>query len=253
MNIRLHHIAVLLLFQIAPGCMTGHAQQQTKSNPASYHYQMGLSYLGERNYTSALIDLTEANKLDPDNPEILYNLGMAYLGKKRPDLAEPMLQRAIMLKPGYSAARNDLGVAYLELKRWDNAIQQFKIVKDDLFSENSDNAAINLGLAYLGKGDYAKALEELRAVAVMNPRNPIVRVSLGRVMFAMGKSEQAIIEYNKALEIYRDYGAAYFYLGQAQLKLNSLEAARAAFKDAVRLVPDTELGRAALGYLDLLK
>ncbi len=253
MKIRLHHIAVLLLLQIASGCVSSGSQQSTKPNPASYHYQMGLSYLGERNYTSALIDLTEANKLDPDNPEVLYHLGMAYMGKKRPDLAEARLQRAIMLKPNYSVARNDLGVAYLELKRWDNAIQQFKIVKDDLFYENSDNATINLGLAYLGKGDYPKALEELRAVGAMNPRNPVVRLSLGRVLFAMEKSDQAIVEYNKALEIYRDYGAAYYYLGQAQLKLNNLDAARAAFKDAVRLVPDTELGRAALGYLDLIK
>lgn len=253
MKIRLRHIALLLLLQIASGCAHGRASQTAKPNPASYHYQMGLSYLGERNYTSALIDLTEANKLDPDNPEVLYSLGMAYMGKKRPDLAESMLQRAIILKPDYSVARNDLGVAYLELKRWENAIQQFKIVKDDLFYENNSNATINLGLAYLGKGDYQKALEELRPVAAMNPRNPVVRLSLGRVMFAMGKSDQAIIEYNKALEIYRDYGAAYYYLGQAQLKLNSLDAARAAFKDAARLTPDTELGRAALGYLDLLK
>ena len=175
------------------------------------------------------------------------------MGKKRPDLAELMLQRAITLKPDYSMARNDLGVAYLELKQWDNAIQQFNIVKDDLFYENSDNATINLGLAYLGKADYPRALKELHAVAVMNPRNPVVHLSLGRVMFAMGNSDQAIIEYNKALEIYHDYGAVYYYLGQAQLKLNSLDAARASFKAAVRLVPDTELGRAALGYLDLLK
>jgi type IV pilus assembly protein PilF len=249
MNIQLHHIPLLIILLIASGCVA----QQGRSNPLSYHYQMGLSYLGERNYTSALIDLTEANKLDPDNPDVLYNLGLAYMGKKRPDLAEPMFQRAIILKPSYSVARNLLGVAYLELKRWDNAILQFKIVKDDLFYENSGDAAINLGLAYLGKGDYTRALEELRAVAVMNPRNPVVRISLGRVMFAMGKSDQAIVEYNKALEIYRDYGAAYYYLGQAQLKLNKLDAARAAFKDAVRLVPDTELGRAALGYLDLIK
>jgi len=253
MKIRFYHIALLLLLQITPGCVSGRAQLTEKANPASYHYQMGLSFLNERNYTSALIDLTEANKLDPDNPEIIYNLGRAYMGKKRPDLAEPILQRAIMLKPNYSAARNDLGVVYLELKRWDNAIQEFKIVKDDLFYENSENAAINLGLAYLGKGDYPKALEELRTVAVMNPRNPVVRLSLGRVMFAMGKSEEAIIEYNRALEIYRDYGAVFYYLGQAYLKLNSVVAARAAFKEAARLAPDTELGRAAIGYLELIK
>lgn len=253
MKIRLRHIAVLLLLQIASGCVTGRTQNSSRPNPASYHFQMGLSYLGERNYTAALIDLTEANKLDPDNPEVLYNLGMAYIGKKRPDLAEPILQRAITLKPNYSMARNDLGVAYLELKRWDSAILQFKTVKDDLFYENSDNAAINLGLAYLGKGDYHKALDELRAVVAVNPRNPVARLSLGRVMFAMEKNDQAIVEYYRALEIYRDYGAAYYYLGLAQLKLNSLDAARAAFKDAARLTPDTELGRAAHGYLDLLK
>lgn len=246
-------IAALFLLLTVSGCVSGRGQGDSNQNPASYHYQMGISYLGERNYSSALFDLTEAEKLDPENPEVLYNLGLAFVGKKRPDLAEAKFLKAILLKPGFSAARNDLGVAYLDMKRWDSAIQQFKIVKDDLFYDNNENASINLGLAYLGKGDYPKALEELQNVASLNPRNPVVRLYLGRVWFAMDKSEQSIAEYTKALDIFRDYGAAYYYLGQAQLKLNRIEAARASFKEAVRLVPDSELGRAALGYLDLIK
>jgi type IV pilus assembly protein PilF len=246
-------IAAMLLLLTVSGCVSGRGQSNLKPNPATYHYQMGLSYLGERNYSSALYDLTEAEKLDPENPDVLYNLGMAFIGKKRPDLAEAKLLKAILLKPSFSAARNDLGVAYLDLKRWDSAIQQFKIVKDDLFYDNNENASINLGLAYLGKGDYANALGELQAVAAMNPRNPVVRMSLGRVWFAMDKSEQSIVEYTKALAIYPDYGAAHYYLGQAQLKLNRIGAARISFKEAVRLIPDSELGRAALGYLELLK
>lgn len=244
---------LMLLLMCATGCVSGRGQGTTKPNPASYHYQMGLSYLGELNFSSALFELTEAEKLDPDNPDVLYNLGMAYIGKKRPDLAEAKLLKAITLKQNFSVARNDLGVAYLDLKRWDSAIQQFKIVKDDLFYDNNENATINLGLAYLGKGDYSKALEELQAVATLNPRNPVVRLSLGRVWFAMDKSELAISEYTKALDIYRDYGAAHYYLGQAQLKLNRIDAARASFKETVRLIPDKELGRAASGYLELLK
>jgi tetratricopeptide (TPR) repeat protein len=245
-------IAALFLLTVS-GCVSGRDQGSFGPNPASYHYQMGISYLGERNYSSALFDLTEAEKLDPENPDVLYNLGLAFVGKKRPDLAEAKFLKAILLKPGFSAARNDLGVAYLDLKRWDSAIQQFKIVKDDLFYDNNENASINLGLAYLGKGDYPKALEELQNVAALNPRNPVVRLYLGRVWFAMDKSEQSIIEYTRAIEIFREYGAAYYYLGQAQLKLNRINAARASFKEAVRLVPDSELGRAALGYLDLIK
>ena len=247
-----HFIAFLMLLVLV-GCVTTRDQQPDNNYPAVYHYQMGLSYLGERNYTGALVALTEAEKLDPDNPEVLYNLGLAYMGKKRPDLAEQRLQRALILKPTYSAARNDLGVAYLELKRWDNAIQQFKIVKNDLFYDNGESAAINLGLAYLGKGDYPKALEELRVVATANPRNPVIRLSLGRVWFAMDKTEQAIVEYNKALEIYNDYAAAYYHLGLAQLKLNNQGSAKAAFKEVLRIMPDSDLGLLSLGYLELLK
>ena len=249
----MRHVITLLLLLGISGCASNREPQFGKSDPAAYHYQMGLSYLGERNFTSALIELTEAEKLDPDNPELLYNLGLAYIGKQRPDLAVQPLQKVIMLKPNYSAARNDLGLAYLELKQWDSAIQQFKLVKDDIFYENSDSAAMNLGLAYLGKGDYPKALEELRALAVANPRNPRLRLSLGRVWFAMEKTDQAIAEYRKALEIYSDYGAAHYYLGLAYLKLNNQADARASFKEAVRIIPDTDMGNSALGYLDLLK
>ncbi|MDD2581764.1 MAG: tetratricopeptide repeat protein, partial [Desulfuromonadaceae bacterium] len=158
MKIVFSTIAAMFLISTVSGCGSRGGQGNFKPDPASYHYQMGISYLGEQNYTSALFDLTEAEKLDPKNPDVLYNLGKAFVGKKRPDLAEKKFLKAIRLKPNFSAARNDLGVAYLDMQRWDSAIQQFKVVKDDLFYDNTVNASINLGLAYLGKGDYPRSL-----------------------------------------------------------------------------------------------
>ncbi len=247
------HIIFLLAVALMSACVSGRGGQNEISNPASYHYQMGLSFISERNYTGALKELTEAEKLEPDNPDVLYYLGYAYIGKKRPDLAEPRLQKAIMLKPNNSTTRNLLGVVCLELKRWDNAIQQFRIAKDDLFYANNDDAAINLALAYLGKGVYLKALEELNAVLRNNPRKIQARVALGRVYFAMDRPEQAVVEYNKALEVFKDYGDAHYYLGLAYLKLQRIADARAAFHEVIRIKPDSELGRSSVGYLELLK
>lgn len=254
MRLRSRHITLLLvgLFAVT-GCVGTANRWATESTPGSYHYQMGMSYLGERNYTGALVELTEAAKLDPDNPDVLYNLAIAYMGKRRPDLAEPRFLKALSLKPNFSSARNDLGVAYLELKRWDNAIQQFKIVKDDLFFGQTENAAINLGLAYLGKGDYPRALNELNAVLRGNPRRLEARLSLGRVYFSMDNVEQAIIEYRRVIDIYRDYSDAHYHLGLAYLKQQNIGAARDAFHEVIRIKPDSELGRSAMGYLDLLK
>jgi len=247
------YIICILIALTTAGCVTGRDQQMSKPNPAAYHYQMGLSFLGERNYTSALFELTEAEKLDGDNPDVLYNLGLAYMGKRRPDLAEQRFLKTLMLKPNNSTARNDLGVAYLDLKRWDNAIEQFKIVKNDLFYANNENATINLGLAFLGKGEHEKALEELRTVASSNPRNPVIQVALGRVLFAMGNTDEAMGKYTHALALYSEYGAAYYYLGLAHLKKSDKESARKAFQQVIRIIPDSELGKASYKYLDILK
>lgn len=231
------------------GCSTS----SSTGRPAAYHYQMGVSYLEERNYTAALTELSEAEKFYPNVAELQYNLGRALMGRRRPDLAEPKFLKAIHIKPNYSDARNDLGVLYLETNRWDNAIQQFKAVKDDLFYPRHDHAAINLGLAYLGKGEYQQALAEFQAVRATDPRNPIVRVAIGRVLFAQGKTDLAIGEYQRAIDIASEYAQAHYYLGLAWMKNSRLDAAKNAFQEVIRIAPDTEIGFKSSSYIDLLK
>jgi Tfp pilus assembly protein PilF len=243
----------LLLLIAVIFTLTGCAATSPSGRPASYHYQMGVSYLEEGNYTAALVDLTEAEKMDASSAELQYNIGRALTGKRRLDLAEQRFLRALALRPNYSQARNDLGVLYLETSRWDNAIQQFKAVKDDLFYPRHDHAQINLGLAYLGKGDYNAALEELSVVRAADPRNPILKVVFGRVLFAQGKTEQAVYEYRSALALAPEYANAHFHLGLALMKLSQLAAARASFQEVVRIVPDSEIGHTAMGYIDLLR
>jgi tetratricopeptide (TPR) repeat protein len=203
--------------------------------------------------TAALTELTAAEKYDSDNADLFNYLGMAYYNKKKYDIAAQNYLKALALKPAFSDARNNLGVAYLEMQRWDDAILQFKLVTEDIFYQNQGAAGINLGIAYFGKGDYPKALSLLRSVIANYPRDPRGRLNLGKVYFAMDKLDLAIAEYKKALELNSDYANAYYSLGLAYQKKNDCPAAQTAFREVLRIAPDSEIGQLAKEYLDVLK
>jgi type IV pilus assembly protein PilF len=203
--------------------------------------------------SAALTELTEAEKYDDGNADLYNYLGMAYYNKKKFEIAEKQYLKALQLKPAYSEVRNNLGVDYLEMRRWDDAIYQFKLVTEDIFYPNQAAANINLGLAYLEKGDYPKALSQLRSVAANYPKDPRGRMNLGRVYFAMDKVELAIDEYKKALESNHDYANAYYNLGLAYLKKKESHAAMSAFQEVLRIAPYSEIGQLSKEYLDTLK
>jgi type IV pilus assembly protein PilF len=242
-------VALLGLSILTGGCTIGEAARKK----ATYHYQMGLSYLGENNVTGALVELTEAEKLDPDNPELLNSLGLALYRKNKFVLSEQKYLRALELKPTYSEVRNNLGVDYLELKRWDEAIAQLKIVTDDIFYSNQESALINLGLAYFGKGDYPKALAILHGVVNSDSSNPRAMVNLGKVYLAMEKTESAIVEFSRALKLNKEYANAHYYLGLAYLQAKDKKNAAASFREVLRIAPDSEIGQLSRDNLDQLK
>ena len=242
-------LVLLCAVVLSSGC----AAMEASRKKASYHYQMGLSYLAEGNYTKALIDLTEAEKITPDDPVLLNYLGQAYYFKKRFDLAESKYLRAIELRPNYSEARNNLGATYLELQQWDNAIKQLTVVCNDIFYQNHDTAAMNLALAYFGKGDYVTALTLLRPVIATNPRSPVARLNLGRVYFADDKNGLAIEEFKKSIELNGNYAKAHYHLALAYLKGMDTVAAKAEFHEVIRINPDDELGQISREHLQMIK
>lgn len=231
----------------------GCALSAASKKQASYHFQMGLSYLGESNITGALVEFTEAEKIDPDNHELQNYLGIVYYRKNKLDISDQKYLHAIALKPDYSDARNNLAVTYLEMKRWDDAIYQLKLVTEDIFYQNQSAAGINLGLAFFNKGDFAKAMAILRPLAAAYPLDPMIRYNIGRIYYATDKTDLAILEYKKSIELYSDYMQAHFSLGQANMKRGDKKEATKHFNEVVRIAPDSEMAHLSREYLDLLK
>lgn len=241
-------VIVFAAFALA-GCAISAASKKQ----ASYHYQMGLSYLGENNVTGALVEFTAAEKIDPDNHELQNYLGLVYYRKNKFDISEQKYLRAIALKPDYSDARNNLGVTYLEMKRWDDAIYQLKLVSEDIFYQNQTAAGINLAIALYGKGEFKQSLATLRPLAVANPGDPRVRFNMGKVYYAMDRVDLAVAEYRKAIDIFGDYAQAHYNLAMASMKQGDNRGAVKSFKEVIRIAPDTELAHLSREYLELLK
>ncbi len=241
--------ALVLAAFLCGGC----AVMEESQKKATYHHQMGQSYLAERNYTKALVELTEAEKITPDDPDLLNRLGLAYFFKGKFEIAEKKYLKALELRPVFSDARNNLGVDYMEMKRWDDAIRQFKMVTDDLFFQNHDEACMNLALAYHGKGENATALSLLRPVVARNPKNAAAHLNLGRIYNADERTELAVAEFRKAVELNRDYATAHYHLGLAYLKEKNITLALKAFQEVVRIAPDAEIGQMSKEYVDMLK
>jgi tetratricopeptide (TPR) repeat protein len=85
------------------------------------------------------------------------------------------------------------------------------------------------------------------------PRSPIAKVYLGQVYLKLDKVELAILEFRRAVDLDKNYANAYYNLGLAYLKTKDNPEALAAFREVVRITPETALGRQSREYLDLLK
>ena len=126
-------------------------------------------YLSQGNYTASLAKLLEAEKISPNDAQILNSLGLAYLGKKRYKLAEASFKKALGLTPDFTEAENNLGAVYLRQKRWDTAIAQFEKALEDLIYPTPQFPLVNIGWAYLGKQEVARAQEYFRKALEESP------------------------------------------------------------------------------------
>ncbi len=99
------------------------AKQAVDMDASSYtgYYILGFVRSHERNWEEALKHLKEANRLKPNNPEILRCLGWVLFNKGERPQGVVTLERALNLDSDSTLTLCDLGVAYLDMKNFAKA------------------------------------------------------------------------------------------------------------------------------------
>ncbi|HYK42672.1 MAG TPA: tetratricopeptide repeat protein [Thermoanaerobaculia bacterium] len=111
----------------------------------------------------------------------------------------------------------------IDAGRTERALQIF----GDLLARepNSADAYNQIGYYYGYRGDYDKAIENIKKYQFMAPDQANPYDSLGEIMAFSGRYDEAIENLNKALALKPDFGASYEHLGLAYEGKGDVEAA----------------------------
>ena len=237
-------LAYAILFFIVSSCATTMSTEEV-TEEAHNKRNIGEANIMQGNYTAALKELLEAEKLNPKDPVVQNYLGIVYKEKDMPDLAIEHFKKAIDLNSGYSQARNNLGVTYLDKGDWDSAITCFKDVLSDILYATPQYPLANIGRAYFNKKDYELA-ESYYNKALKEQANFIIALNgLGETYMATKNYTKAIDVYEKAVQ-YNDASPFLQYqLARAYELSYAFKKAIDAYQNVIDISPDGPLAKDA--------
>ena len=124
--------------------------------------------------------------------------------------SETLLRRALEIDPNFVAARTNLAMVLGRLGRPAEALELI----DALFEIDPDRLGnFNLKAATLGRlGDFDQALELYEAVLARAPNQPRVLLTYGHMLKTVGRTEESIAAYRRAIALTPELGDAWWSL-----------------------------------------
>ena len=164
----------------------------------------GVSAARHGSYRDEVTLWTETAARRPDNPRAHHNLGQAVFARGDPAAAEAHFRRAERLRPGDPDTRHNLALCALRLGRAGEA----RALLEDNRTRVPDHAPTHLALGEvrgelgrqaLAAGRPAEAREHFAAAAALRPRDPRPRHNLGNVLLELEAVEAALAAWREAL------------------------------------------------------
>jgi tetratricopeptide (TPR) repeat protein/tRNA A-37 threonylcarbamoyl transferase component Bud32 len=178
--------------------------------------------------------ITEALRLDPDQPRTRFALALVYQGTGRGDAAVDELRRVIAQQPSHDDARRLLGDILADRGAWDEALAELRRAAA-LRPEFWRNHA-SLGYAYMKSGRLPEAIGAYRAVTELQPDNSRGFQMLGAAYQNLGDRRLALANYRRAIELAPD-SLAWSNIGTIHYDQGQFAEAAEAYEQAVRLAP----------------
>lgn len=102
------------------------------------------------------------------------------------------------------------------------------------------------GRVYLDQGEYDNAVIEFNRALEIEPQNPNVLINLGKCYLFKSEPEDAARCLEEAVAVAHEYADAHFFLGKAYLELGLQEKAINEFKESLNINPRYEAAKRLL-------
>jgi tetratricopeptide (TPR) repeat protein len=213
--------------------------------PGEEAFDKGMAAWNKGTLDEAIVDFTEAIRLNPTSDAAYQTRGCVYNAKGKRDLAIADLTEAIRLHPNWALAYANRGLAYAGKHEWQLAITD---CSEAIRLNPNDNLAYShrglaqLGLAHAGKGSW-----DLEILRLANSQNYANR---GSAQMGKRRWDEAIADFVEAIRLDPKYGRGYVLRARAHAPKGDWNEVIADCTEAIRLDPRDAVAYAvrACGY-----
>jgi len=178
--------------------------------------------------------LEAAVRLEPDNDSLYHSLALAYRAMKNYDRAISNMQEAIRLNGNKDSYYFEFGAILERAGKFDDALGSMKRAIE--LNPMHSNAHNFLGYMYATKGEFLdKALDHLEKALAIQPRNGYFLDSIGWIYYKKGDYSRALAEIKKAMIYTQPDPVLYSHLGDIYYSLKDYAQAQKAWKTSLSL------------------
>ncbi len=224
------------------------------SDNAEIHNQLALTYLCQKKYDLALVEVDKALSMDPDNYFYFLTKGNIYHCKGDFIKAEKEYQKVLELeeKAAHLHGRQSLGALYLSQGRFEKSEEQLKqgilLAKEIVEKRWESSLQLDYTYRYLKSGRFKEALKELQNAqeAAIQGESLFLQICSLHYkgiayleMKSMDEAQRAAAELKELIESGMNKKAIRYYhhlLGKIELKRKNFSKAVEFFKRGISLL-----------------
>ena len=206
-------------------------------------YSQGVALLSRDDFARAVGFFEKAVEMDPNYPEAWYQLGFTYGVLGRHAEALKASKQAAKMRPDWAQAYVNIGASSFALGQYKDAVDAYR---QALRTEDSADTQYALGLTLNKLGRTDEEILAYRRAVGLRPDHANALEKLGLAYFKQ-KRYQDSAQYFEQLRTYRPDAKTYNSLGESYFELGKTDDSINAFNNALGYDPDFERARYNLG------